>query len=99
MPYINAFWPNMARSSSWDFRSFISFVRAVENCFGEGGVLVSAGEVVSFWRGKVKGTYAREGACGTAFVAAVWGRDYLLGVCDDGGEGGVDACEVLGDCL
>lgn len=47
----------------------------------------------------MKGTYAGEGACGTAFVAAVWGRDYLLGVCDDGGEGGVDACEVLGDCL
>ena len=43
--------------------------------------------------------YAGEGACGAAFVAAVWGGDYLLSVHYDVGEGGVDACEVLGDRL
>ena len=34
LPYINSFWPNMARRDSWDLRSFMSFVRAVENWGG-----------------------------------------------------------------
>ena len=52
-------------------------------CFGEEG----------------ENAYAGEGACGAAFVAAVWSGYHLLGIGDDGGEGGVYACEVLGDCL
>ena len=56
------------------------------------------GNVCFFWRERGD-AYAGEGACGAAFVAAVRGGDYLLGVHYDVGEGGVYACEVLGYCL